>query len=166
MMQHKDPDLDGNDGSAGRVGKQSGTVSELTVIVNMVPGGADRLRRTFGLVKGNFSGAQKVGTLHDMRFVFLENDKRLLFATRYDGDWDLYIDDFATKIPDLMDLLFRSVDGWPGIKDPGVKDYIASHQITSAAWYVANPHVTVADIRRLVKVDRELNTFLDKISER
>jgi hypothetical protein len=25
----------------------------------------------------------------------------MLFATAYDGDWDAYIDDFATKIPDF-----------------------------------------------------------------
>ena len=39
-----------------------------------------------------------------MRFVFLDNDTRMLFATAYDGDWDTYIDDFATKIPDFMSL--------------------------------------------------------------
>ena len=35
-----------------------------------------------------------------MRFVFLDNDTKLLFATAYDGEWDAYIDDFVTKIPD------------------------------------------------------------------
>ena len=49
---------------------------------------------------GNFRGADVVGTFHDMRFVFLDNDTKLLFATAYDGDWDTYIDDFVTKIPD------------------------------------------------------------------
>ena len=34
-----------------------------------------------------------------MRFVFFDNDTRLLFATACDGDWDTYIDDFLTKIP-------------------------------------------------------------------
>ncbi|MBW4980858.1 hypothetical protein KZZ05_21525, partial [Marinobacter adhaerens] len=82
----------------------------------------ERLRRIFGLVNGNFDGAQKVGTLHDMRFAFFDDDTRILFATTYDGDWDTYINDFATKIPDLMDLLFQSVEGWPGIKSPKVKD--------------------------------------------
>ncbi len=39
--------------------------------------------------------------VHDMRFVFLDNDTKMLFATAYDGEWDAYIDDFATKIPDF-----------------------------------------------------------------
>jgi hypothetical protein len=29
----------------------------------------------------------------------------MLFATAYDGDWDAYIDDFATKIPDFLDII-------------------------------------------------------------
>jgi len=115
MVTKHNPDLKGTAGSAGRVGAQSGNVSELTAIANLKPGGADRLKRIFGLVNGNFDGAQKVGTLHNMRFVFFDNDTRILFATAYDGDWDTYINDFATKIPDLMDLIFASVEDWPGI---------------------------------------------------
>lgn len=41
-------------------------------------------------------GAQRVSTLHDMRFVMFDNDAKILFATAYDGDWDAYINDFAT----------------------------------------------------------------------
>ena len=134
-----------------------------TAIANLKPGGADRLKRIFGLVNGNFDGAQKVGTLHNMRFVFFDNDTRILFATAYDGDWDTYINDFATKIPDLMDLIFASVEGWPGIASPEVKDFIAEHQITAAGWFVANPQVTVVDVRRLQRLEHAVNEFLDKV---
>src|SRR5262245_16614535 len=87
--------------SAGRVGARLGKVSELTIIVPFAPGGAERLRAFLRLFGGNLAGADDVGTVHDMRFVFLDNDTKMLFATAYDGDWDAYIDDFATKIPDL-----------------------------------------------------------------
>ena len=40
-----------------------------------------------------------------MRFVFLDNDTKMLFATAFDGEWDPYIDDFVTKIPDYLDIL-------------------------------------------------------------
>ena len=163
MVIKQNPDLKGSAGTAGRIGAQSGNVSELTVVARLVPGGADRLRRIFGLVNGNFEGAQRVGTLHDMRFVFFDNDERILFATTYDGDWDSYINDFATKIPDLMDLLFASVEGWPGIASPKVKDFIADHQITAAGWFVANPQVTVVDVRRLQRLEHAVNDFLDKV---
>ena len=93
--------------SAGRIGARLGKVSELTIIVPFAPGGAKRLRAFLQLLGGNFAGADKVGTLHDMRFVFLDNDTKLLFATAYDGDWDAYIDDFVTKIPDSLDSSSR-----------------------------------------------------------
>jgi hypothetical protein len=164
VAQEADIEVDEN-GSAGRVGLKSGGVSELTSIVDLKPGGADRLRRIFAMVRGNFSGANRVATLHDMRFVFLENDTKMLFATTYDGDWDTYIDDFATKIPALMDLIFDSMEGWPGIKSPDVKDYIVSKQITAAGWYVANPRQTVVDIKRNAKVVAALDTFLDEFGK-
>ena len=124
--------------SAGRVGLRQGKVSELTALIPFKPGGAERLRRILKLLHGHFS-ADKVGTVHDMRFLIVDHDTKLLFATAYDGEWDPYIEDFATKIPDEMDMVFSSLEGWPGIRDPSVKDYIVKHQITADGWYVASP---------------------------
>ena len=79
--------------SAGRVGARLGKVSELTIIVPLIPGGAKRLRAFLKLLRGNLSqGADKVGTLHTMRFVFFDNDTRLLFATAYDKAVDEFLD--------------------------------------------------------------------------
>ncbi len=108
--------------SAGRVGSRLGKVSELTIIVPFAPGGAQRLRAFLRLFGGNLAGADEVGTVHDMRFVFLDNDTRMLFATAYVGDWDAYIDDFATKIPDFLDIIDSAWEGWPGIRSPQAKD--------------------------------------------
>ncbi|WP_461791457.1 hypothetical protein [Pedobacter sp.] len=147
--------------TAGKKGLQLGKVSELTVIAPLKSGGADRLRKIIELIDGDFGGAILVGTLHDMRFVFLENDTKLLFCTAFDGDWDVYIEDFATKIPELMDLIFESVEGWPGIKDPSVKQFILDHQHTADAWFVAYPNLTVNDILRNEKIVKGLYQALD-----
>jgi hypothetical protein len=151
--------------SAGRTGLRQGKVSELTAIINLAPGGAKRLRALLDVLGGNFQGADKVGTLHDMRFVFIDNDTKLLFATTYDGDWDTYIDDFSTKIPDALDVLFSNMEGYPatGMHDPKIKDWIASHQLTADAWYVASPNLTVPEARRLEKVGKAVDELLDKI---
>ncbi|TLZ52021.1 MAG: hypothetical protein E6K21_01365 [Gammaproteobacteria bacterium] len=98
-----------------------------------------------------------------MRFVFLDKDKKLLFATAYDGDWDVYIDDFVAKIPDEMDVLFSCWEGWPGIHSPKVKDWIAEHQIPAEGWYVAHPDLTVRDIERVKRVSKAADEFLDKV---
>jgi hypothetical protein len=150
--------------SAGRIGARLGKVSELTIIVPLAPGGAQRLRAFLKVLRGNLSqGADKVGTLHTMRFVFFDNDTRLLFATAYDGDWDTYIDDFVTKIPDYLDIIDSAWDGWPGIRSPGAKDYLAKHQITAEGWYVAYPDMTVAEILRLKRIGKAVDELLDKI---
>jgi hypothetical protein len=149
--------------TAGRVGLRQGKVSELTAIVKLTPVGAKRLRALLDVLGNNFQGADIVGTLHDMRFVFLDNDTKLLFATAYDGDWDPYIDDFSTKIPDALDVLFCNAEGYPGMHSPSVRDWIAGNQITADAWYVANPNLTVAETRRLERVGKAVEEFLDKI---
>ena len=150
--------------NAGRIGARQGKVSELTGIIPFAKGGAKRLRGLLQALEGNFRGGDAVGTLHDMRFVFLDNDTRLLFATAYDGEWDAYIDDFVTKIPNALDLLFCNIEGWPGIHSPTVKDWLVKHQIAAEAWYVASPNLTVAETRRLEKVGKAVEDLLDQVA--
>jgi len=150
--------------SAGRVGLRQGKVSELTLIFKFVPGGAKRLRGLLQMLQANFS-AEKVTTVHDQRFVFLDNDTKLLFATAYDGDsWDSYLDEFAAKIPDELDLLFSELEEFPGFRDPSVKDWIAKYEIPAEGWYVAYPDLTVRDILRQQRVSKAVDEFLDKIN--
>jgi hypothetical protein len=163
LMSQASAALESGVASAGRIGIRQGTVSELTVIAPFAPGGAKRLRAILRLLNGNFSGGRKVGTLHNMRFVFLENDTKFLFATAYDGEWDPYIDDFATKIPDEMDIIFSAFEGWPGIRSPKVKDWIVAHQIPAEGWYVAHPDLTVAESTRLKRTGKAVEELLDSI---
>jgi len=121
----------------------------------------NQLRELFG---GNLAGADDVGTVHDMRFVFLDNDTRMLFATAYDGDWDAYIDDFATNIPDFLDIIDSAWEGWPGIRSPQAKNYLAKYQVTAEGWYVAND-LTVAETRRLKRIGQAADQFLDAIGD-
>jgi hypothetical protein len=151
--------------SAGRAGIRLGKVSELTIIVPLAPGGAKRLRAFLELLGGNLDGADKVGSVHDMRFVFLDNDTKMLFATAYDGEWDAYIDDFVTKIPDYLDIIDSAWDGWPGIRSPEAKDYLVKHQVSAEGWYVGNPDLTVAETRRLKRIGQAVDEFLDKLGE-
>ena len=87
------------------------------------------------------------------------------FATTFDGDWDPYIDDFVTKIPDYLDIIDSAWEGWPGIRSPEAKDYLAKHQVTAEGWYVGNPDLTVAETRRLKRLGEAVDEFLDKIED-
>ena len=107
-----------------RPGRSLGQAQELTIIARLKPGGAERLRKLFG---EGFTGdrqriTDRMGTVHDLRFVIFDNDTRMLFASTFDGDWDAYIDDFAAKVPEEIDLLFHEVEDYPGIHDPRIKD--------------------------------------------
>ena len=81
--------------------------------------GSEAASRLLQVLEGNFRAADAVGTVHNMRFVFVDNDTKLLFATAYDGDWDPYIEDFAAKIPNAMDLWLCNFEGFPGMRNRG-----------------------------------------------
>jgi hypothetical protein len=150
--------------TAGRIGARQGKVSELTVFLPFVKGGAKRLRGLLQLLEGNFKAADAVGTVHDMRFVFVDNDTKLLFATAYDGDFDPYIEDFASKIPNAMDLWLSNFEGYPGMHNPrAAADWIAKHQIAAEAWYVNSPNLTGAETRKLERVGKAVEELLDQI---
>jgi len=151
--------------SAGRVGARLGKISELTMVVPLAPGGAKRLRAFLELLGGNLDGARKVGSVHDMRFVFIDDDKRMIFATTFDGEWDPYIDDFITHIPDYLDIMNSAWEGWPGIHSPDAKDYLVKHQVSAEGWYVGHPNLTVAETDRLVRIGAAVDEFLDKVAD-
>ena len=151
-----------------RPGLKAGRSNEFTLIMNLKPGGAERLRKKlassskFGNQNQVF--ADRIGTLHDLRFVIFDNDTRLLFATTFDDDWDAYINDFAALVPDLIDLVFEEVEDYPGIKSPDIKDFIVKSQVTSTYFYSAYPDASVRDIRKAMKVKSGLDVLLDAAS--
>jgi hypothetical protein len=58
------------------------------------------------LLNGNFSGGKKVGTLHDMRFVFLDNDTKFLFADCLRRRVGSLYRRLRDEDPDEMDIIF------------------------------------------------------------
>ena len=151
-----------------RPGLKAGQVQEFTLIMNLKPGGAERLRKRlasdsrFGNQNQVF--ADRVGTLHDMRFTIFDNDTRLLFASTFDGDWDAYIEDFGAYIPDYIDLAFGETEGYPGIKSPDFKDFLVKNQVTSTHFYSAYPNATVKDVWKALNVKKGMDVLLDAAS--
>ena len=149
-------------------GLTDGQAHEFTIILPLKPGGADRTRE---MLKQRFSGDEararrdSMGNLHDLRVAFVDNDTRMLFATVFDGTWDSYIDDFASKMADQLDALFAEVDGYPGIHDPSIKDYITKNQIEAEAFYSAYPNTTVKEIRKGQRVLKAWEELLDASEE-
>ena len=146
----------------GRPGARVGQVAEFTLIARFKPGGADQLRAVLQRTAPRLEeAANRVGTLHDMRWVIFDDDTRVLFATTYDGDWDAYIDDFATKLGEPLDTHFAMVEGYPGVASPQIKDWIARHQITADGWFCAYPDATVRQIWKGQQVLQAFEALLD-----
>ena len=148
-------------------GNSDGQAHELTAILPLKPGGAERTRERLKQLTSDQARARRdaMGNLHDMRVVFFDNDTRMLFATVFDGTWDSYIDDFASKMPDQLDALFSGVDGYPGIHDPNVKDYIRKNQLTPDQFYSAYPNTTVTQVRKGQRVLEAWEELLDTAAE-
>ena len=59
---------------------------------------------------------REIGTLHEFRWALFDDDRRMLFASAYDGPWDQYIADFASShIGEIIDKNLQHVEGWVGI---------------------------------------------------
>ena len=99
----------------------------------------------------------RVGTIHFARWVFMDNHRRLLFCSNYDGSLDSYMDDFINKVAYGLNLVFSNGIGYPrtnfllcgGANDEQTfKYYLRRHQVPTQVWYKAYPGLTAADLAR------------------
>jgi hypothetical protein len=149
-----------------RPGVSVGSTSEFSLFFRVKPGHGDVLReavaglqRTPGYRPGDYD--MPIATIHEARFVLFDDDTRLLFATSFDGPWDAYMVDFASKPMQLFDAIFRHVEGYEGLPDlAALTDFILSAQVT-AAGYARNYGGTVKEIRKAERVNNAFQQVLD-----
>jgi hypothetical protein len=150
-----------------RPGSKDGVASEFTVLCKIKPGQAEALREqiTRNLTEGDarVRGAlQEIGTLHDARYAMVDNDTVLLFASVFDGSWDTYIDDFGTTaIGGNFDIIFSHCEEFPGIKDPGVKDWFVARQAPALGFVSSYPDLTTKQIWKDQRVNEAFQAVLD-----
>lgn len=99
----------------------------------------------------------RVGTIHFARWVFINNRRRLLFASNYDGALETYMDDFINKVGWGLNLVFSNGVGYPssrwlvldGAKDEQkFKYFLRRHELPTQVWYKAYPGLTAFDLKR------------------
>ena len=149
-----------------RPGIAVGPTSEFSLFFRVRPGHETEIREAIAALQsspGYRPGDYEVpiATIHEARFVLFDDDTRLLFATSFDGRWDAYMEDFASKPLKLFDSIFRHVEGYDGLPDlAAVKRFIVGAQVT-AAGYARNYSGTVKEIRRAQRVDDAFQRVLD-----
>ncbi|HET6239441.1 MAG TPA: hypothetical protein VFE41_31485, partial [Acetobacteraceae bacterium] len=113
-------------------------------------------------VRGRLS---RVGTIHFARWVLLDDNQRLLFASNYDGSLDSYMDDFINKVGWGLNLVFSNGIGYPRTKfmtlggaknEQAFKYYLRRHQLPTDVWFKAYPGLTALDLARNSRIRAEL----------
>jgi hypothetical protein len=155
MEQGSTPESAGSERPFKYYGKQG----EFTLLAPFKPGGAEKAREIARRASGATPGA--IGTLHNIRIAILDNDTRMLFATVYDGTWDQYIDDFAAGMLPFLDELWFTLEGYPGLQSPDVKDYLVKYQVPVGFFWTAYPETTVDRIQRGERVLAGVEQVLD-----
>lgn len=154
------------------------TMNHLTTMVN-VKAGAFRLRtlkfvlwlinllaKTF-FITGNLGG---IPTIHFARWILMENDRRLLFFSNYDGSWASYLGDFVDKANYGLTAVWSNTDRFPESKflffggAQHIEDFKAwsrEHNLFAGVWYTAYPDETLWNLQKDVRlrdtVGRNLN---------
>jgi hypothetical protein len=101
---------------------------------------------------GQLSG---IRTIHFARWVFIDDRRRLFFASNYDGSMESYMDDFIDKVAWGLNAVFSNGSGYPrtnwlvrdGAKDEQTfKNYLRAHQVLTPVWYPASPGLTAVNV--------------------
>jgi hypothetical protein len=114
----------------------------------------------------------RVSTIHCARWVFLDDRKRVYFASNYDGSLDNYMDDFINKVGFGLNIVFGNGVGYPttswmvagGAKDEQKFKYVLRrHQQPSEIWYNAHRGLTALNLQRnsLIRDGLEKSTMTD-----
>ncbi len=114
----------------------------------------------------------RVTTIHFARWVFLDDRKRVIFLSNYDGSLESYMDDFINKVAFGLNVVFSNGIGYPrtnwllldGAKDEQkFKDFLRRHQMPTQVWYNACPGLTALDRKRnaLIRSGLEQSSMTD-----
>src|SRR5581483_5614697 len=85
----------------------------------------------------NHANLAGVKTIHFARWVFLDDKRRVIFCSYYDGSLESYMDDFIDKVAWGLNAAFSNGYGYPktrfllldGARDElAFKDYLRGHQ--------------------------------------
>jgi hypothetical protein len=143
--------------------------NQFTVFGELKPGRFRRWLTVFLLWLLNYSARHifnrgyltRVQTIHFARWVFVDDRRRLFFASNYDGSVESYMDDFINKVAWGINLVFSNGLGYPhtdwllvhGARDEQkYKRVLRRHQHPTDVWYKAYPGLTVVDLERNIRI--------------
>lgn len=103
----------------------------------------------------------RVQSIHFARWVFVDNKRRVFFASNYDGGHQAYMDDFINKAAFGLNVIFSNGVGWPHTdwlitkgarREHYFKYFQRRHQLPTQVWYKAYPGLTLPDLERNMRI--------------
>ena len=97
----------------------------------------------------------------------MDDDKRLLFFSNYDGSWASYLGDFVDKANYGLTAVWSNTDNFPPAQFlffggaqhiTAFKEWSRQHNLYAAVWYSAYPDETLVDMQN----DIQIRDTLDK----
>ncbi|WP_397453308.1 hypothetical protein [Pseudomonas sp. NA-150] len=109
----------------------------------------------------------RVSTIHFARWVLLDGNRRVFFASNYDGSLESYMDDFINKVAFGLNLVFSNGIAYPPTdylvlrgawQEQMFKQFLHRHQLKTDVWYKAYPGLTNADLARNARIRQGLES--------
>lgn len=123
-------------------------------------------------VKGKLMG---IPTIHFARWVLIDNDKRMLFASNFDGSWIQYLGDFIDKSGWGLSAIFSNTTFFPKTKFlffKGAYDeerflaWSRYYEVPTQVWYNAYPHLSIKNVNNNGHIRYELMQNLSEARAR
>jgi hypothetical protein len=96
-----------------------------------------------------------VKTIHFAHWTMLDEGRRVIFTSYYDGSLEAYMDDFIDKVAFGLNASFSNGVGFPRTRfllfegahrEQEFKDHLRRRQIPSQVWYSAQPQLSALNI--------------------
>jgi hypothetical protein len=112
--------------------------------------------------QGNLSG---LTTVHFARFMKLDNGRKVLFTSYYDGSLESYMNDFIDQVSWVLNAVFGNESGYPKTRwlffdgatnELGFKTFLRGHQIPTQVWYSAYERLAAVNIDNNAQIRKGL----------
>lgn len=128
-------------------------------------------------VKGKLMG---IPTIHFARWLLMDDQKRMLFFSNFDGSWQQYLGDFIDKSGWGLTGIWSNTEKFPRTRllfTKGAYDeehflaWSRYYQVPTAVWYCAYPHLSIKNVMNNTYIrngltleadDKQAQEFLDR----
>jgi hypothetical protein len=110
-----------------------------------------------------------ISTIHVVRWLLIDDDRRLVMLSDYDGSWENYIDEFAEMILSGLDAIWDTSYGYPpdGARDlPAFKRFLRTHQVPAEVFYSAYPAQTLLNMAGNLRLTRAIERGTEPLTAR